>query len=240
MGNVSTWVFFFFDSRTSPSTNILERVSRLGDKNTRIEIATTYIAINVAPYNDLPYLLKNQSYVTENNMNSYVDDQLLIAIGQSIGMVVDDLDGSQYLDAVITGFPTNVIDLYFGEELDTVASVVDKARGTVTLAGDNCTEVLAVLETLVVILAHDDDRNVMLTIEGTSKDSNGVVEVVGGYSLTHTVIVGAVADKPTLDIGVKTKQLAVEGSTGTKYPVNIGLNDLDGKQFWATFCFCPR
>jgi hypothetical protein len=192
-------------------------------------MATTFTAVTIAPVNDMPYLLNNQSYVAENKLNSDVDLETNVAIGQAMGMTVDDKDGSQYLDAVISGFPMNVIRLYFSEVLSSVAASVDIERGTVTLSGNNSTEVLAVLETLVVVLAHDDDRNFRLTIEGTSKDSNGVTEVVDTYSLSHTLIVGAVADTPTLNIGSTVKQLAAEGSTGNLYPVDIGLNDLDGK-----------
>ena len=207
-----------------------EEWGTVGDRDTRIERATTYTALTVAPTVDVPYLLNNQSYVAENKLNSDNDDELVVSIGRSLGLTVDDLDGSQYMDAVISGFPTNVIDLYFNEQLGSVASSVDKTRGTVTLAGDNCTEVIGVLNTLTVILAHDDDRNFKLFIEGTARDSNGLVEVSDTYSLTHTVIVGAVADTPTLDAGVELKQLAAEGSDGNLYPVDIGLNDLDGSE----------
>lgn len=201
----------------------------MGDLDTQVEIASTSIAITVAPINDIPYLANSQSYVAENKLNSDFDDETDVAIGRAMGMTVDDKDGSQYLDVVISGFPVNVIRLYFAEELGSVAASVDKERGTVTLGGENSTEVLAVLETLVVVLANDDDRNFKLTIEGTSKDSNGVIEVVDTYSLFHTVVVGAVADTPTLDAGSEIKQLAVEGSSGNMYRVNIGLNDRDGK-----------
>jgi hypothetical protein len=207
-----------------------EEWGTLGDKDTKTERATTYTAVSIAPVNQIPYLQNDQSYVVENKMDSNNDLELDVAIGRSMGMTVDDKDGSQYLDVIITGFPTNVIDMYFLEQLGTVAAAIDKARGTVTIAGKNSTQVLAVLDTLVVVLAHDDDRNFRLTIEGTSKDSNGVIEVVDTYSLSHTVIVGAVADTPTLDRGAGVKQLAVEGSSGAVYSVQIRLNDQDGSE----------
>ena len=204
----------------------------MGDEDTKTEKATAYVNLNIAPINDIPYLQNDQSYVAENKLDSDNDLELNIAIGRSMGLTVDDTDGSQYLDVVITGFPLNVRNIYFLEQLNTVASSVDKQRGSVTLAGDNSTEVLAVLDTLVIVLAHDDDRNFQLTLEGTSKDSNGVVEVEDTYELTHTVIVGAVADTPTLDRGAEIKQLEVEGSIGQVYPVNIGLNDQDGSEIF--------
>lgn len=233
MGNVSTARLLSSLGLAIPVLNdelFLCSIHSLGNLDPKNAMATTYTAVTIAPINDIPYLQNDQSYVTENNLNSDVDEETDVAIGQAMGMTVDDTDGSQYLDVVISGFPTNVIRLYFAEELRSVAASIDKERGTVTLSGGNSTEVLAVLETLVAVLAHDDDRNFNLTIEGTSKDSNGVVEVVDSYSLSHTVIVGAVADTPTLDIGAKVKALVVEGSTANTYPVTIGLNDRDGKQ----------
>jgi hypothetical protein len=47
------------------------------------------------------------------------------------------------------------------------------------------------------------------------------------------VIVSAVADTPLLNLGDITKPLALEGSVGKQYPVQIGLNDLDGSESYS-------
>lgn len=43
------------------------------------------------------------------------------------------------------------------------------------------------------------------------------------------VIVQAVADTPTLNIGAELKLLAAEGSAAIPYPVVVRLNDTDGE-----------
>jgi hypothetical protein len=188
-----------------------------------------FTSFNIAPVVDLPYLASAETRVEENKGETDFDVQLRIPIGTNMGMTVDDFDGSQYLSAVISGFPTNAIDLFYTEGFASVAALVDKKFGTVTVSGNNSTEVLQVLESLVVVLAHDDDRNFLLTLDGICKDSNGAVEVQEDYSLTHTVIVSAVADTPLLRVGDATKPLALEGAVGKSYPVTIALNDRDGK-----------
>jgi hypothetical protein len=159
-----------------------------GDMDTKIEVATTYTSLTVGPVNDMPYLRNNITMVQENKLNSNVDEELSIQIGKAINMTLDDKDGSQYLDVLLTGFPTNAIALEFsiGQISSTVTASIDKVHGAVYVQGRNSTEVLAVLESIVIILQHDDDSNFVITIEGTSKDSNGVTEVTAPYILTHT------------------------------------------------------
>lgn len=159
-----------------------------GDMDTKNEVATTYTTLSVAPVNDMPYLRNNVTIVQENKLNSNVDEELIVQIGTALNMTVDDKDGSQYLDALLTGFPTNAIALDFSIDQisDSVTASVDKVHGAVSVQGRNSTEVLAVIESIEIILQHDDDSNFVITIEGTSKDSNGATEVSATYTLIHT------------------------------------------------------
>jgi hypothetical protein len=212
----------------APSNNLL--AGTLGDMNTRIEKAVTYVDVSVAPVLDQPELTNTETIVQENKGESDVDADLDIAIGQRLGVKVDDMDGSQSLYAVLTGFPTNAQDLFFGTTREGVTADIDLANGTVTVAGENNVDVLAVLESLQIRLAHDDDRNFRIEINGNSTDTNGVVVVNDDFYLEHQVIVQAVADTPTLQVGAAFKPLAGENSTLSSYPVTMSLNDTDGSE----------
>jgi hypothetical protein len=207
-----------------------EAAGTAGDMDTRIERDTTYVEVTVLPVNDIPYLQNSTSRVEENKGNSQLDIDLVVPIGALMGMTVDDTDGSQSLSATLTGFPTNAIDLYFDTlAIDpSVTATIDKATGTVVVNGGNSNLVLDVIRSITIILAHDDDTNFNVNIEGYSEDTNGYVTVGDEYTLTHWVQVASVADTPTLVVGAEIKTLAAEGSGMEPYPVAIALNDTDG------------
>jgi hypothetical protein len=212
-----------------------EEWGTLGDIDTKTERDVTYVEVTVIPVNDLPYLQNSTAWVAENNLNSQVDIDLVVPIGKLMGMTVDDKDGSQSLTATLTGFPTNAINLYFDQTKvinPSVTATIDKATGTVSVSGDNSNHVLEAIGWLIVVLADDDDANFNIEINGYSEDTNGYITVGDTYSLTFQVIVGAVADTPTLIVGAEVKSLAVEGSGSQSYPVNVALNDIDGEFFW--------
>jgi hypothetical protein len=204
----------------------------VGDFDTKTEIAVAYVDVSVAPFDDIPYLTNTVTIVQENNLNSNVDEDLLIEIGKRLGMKCDDMDGSQSLNITLTGFPTNANDLFFGIATpDGVSANVIKTSGTVSIDGVNVVSVLLLLDSLKLTLAHDDDRNFLIEIEGTSKDTNGVWDVSDDFSMNHQVIVQAVADTPTLEVGNTTKtEVAEDFNTFTAYPVTIQLNDVDGSE----------
>ena len=136
------------------------------------------------------------------------------------------------MTATLTGFPTNAIDLYFdvpGPINSEVTATIDKATGTVVVNGDNSNLVLDVIRTITLVLAHDDDQNVNILINGISEDSNGYITVTDEYNLSFWLQVASVADTPTLLVGSEVKTLASEGSCLEPYPVEIALNDIDGK-----------
>lgn len=204
----------------------------LGDFDTRTEVAETLVPITVTPVVDLPYMTSDQSVVAENNLDSNSDQELLVKIGELMGVKVDDLDGSQTLEARLTGFPTNSIDLSFAQSRENVTTTVDQGRGTVTIGGDNVEDVLLVLSSLEVILANDDDTNFQIEMVGNATDTDGVdLLLVEEFYIIHTVIVQAVADAPTLDVGLQLKAIETESTaTFTAYPVTVGLNDKDGTE----------
>ena len=207
----------------------------LGDMDTRTEVASTYIDVIVVPVNDLPYLTNTQTIVQENKNNTDVDLDVILPIGQEMGITCDDLDGSQSMDAILTGFPPNLRDLSFGISIDGVSTSADIPTGRVTIAGDNNTAVLLVLESLHCTLAHDDDANFLVVIDGTSSDRpvpnpNNQYEVSGPFHLEHLVIVEAVADTPIVNVGASVKELSAEQSGFKSYPVTVGLQDDDGSE----------
>ena len=209
-----------------------EEWGTLGDMDTRTERDVTYVEVTIIPVNDLPYLQNSTARVIENNKNSQFDEELVVPIGKLMGMTVDDKDGSQSLTATLTGFPTNAIDLFFdvpGPINPAVTATIDKTTGTVVVNGDNSNLVLDVIRTITLVLAHDDDQNVNILINGISEDSNGYITVTDEYNLSFWLQVASVADTPTLLVGAEVKTLAYEDSTPERYPVEIALNDIDGK-----------
>jgi hypothetical protein len=215
--------------------NDSEEWGTLGDLNTKIESAFVYVNVTVTPVNDLPLLKSEITIVQENNLQTNVDDNLVVDIGTMLGMTVADMDGSQSLSLILTGFPTNAQDLKFTipswNMPDNVTATIDKANGIVVISGDNVVDVLPVVASLQLILADDDDRNIAINIEGTSTDTNGVVVVSDDFTLYHTIIVQAVADTPNIIVGEKVKPYVSENSTElSSYPVTILLTDTDGSE----------
>eukprot|EP00980_Cylindrotheca_fusiformis_P030495 scaffold24914_cov117-Cylindrotheca_fusiformis.AAC.1 len=216
---------------TAPSNSL--EAGTLGDIDTRTEIATTYVSVTVIPIVDLPYLSNARTIVQENKGNSNVDEDLVVPIGSSgnLGISIDDTDDSQSLYFELTGFPTNARSINFGISKPGVTTLVDVQGGNVTVFGDNnVLDILAVLDSLQITLAHDDDTNFLIEINGVARDTNGVMEVSEEFYLSHEVIVQAVADTPTLDVGTEIKDLVAEDSAMATYAVEIRLNDIDGSE----------
>jgi hypothetical protein len=112
--------------------------------------------------------------------------------------------------------------------------MTDVDTGTVTISGSNTVDVLALLSSLEVTLANDDDQNFIVLIDGTVTDSNGVTSVTDTFSRSHTVVVQAVADTPSVDVGTDIKTTVEENSDFQKYEVVIGLNDIDGSETYQS------
>lgn len=202
-----------------------------GDLDTKIEVRTTYIDVTVNPIVDLPTLTNTSTTVQENNNSTAVaDPDLIIPIGTRLGMTLNDADGSQGLSMTLTGFPTNAQALAFGTSLPGVTTSVNIATGTVTISGAVASNVLTVLSSLSITLADDDDRNFTVTINGTATDTNGSTTASAPFTMTHDVIVQAVADVPTVSVGAATKPAVNEDSGFVGYPVTVALNDTDGSE----------
>lgn len=201
------------------------------DGTSKTETTTTYIGVTVLPINDIPTLANASTTVSENNNSSSPSDpDLDVPIGSRLGLAIADTDGSQGLYLTLSGFPTNAQSLTFGVSRAGVTTSVNLATGTVTVDGANANDVLAVVNSLSIRLADDDDRNFTVTVTGTSRDSNGATTVDDNFTLTHDVIVKAAADQPAVDVGA-TPKAAVDEDTGfLTYPVTVGLNDTDGSE----------
>ena len=206
-----------------------------GDLDTKIETRTTYIDVTVAPVNDLPVLAHASTIVKENNNSSALNDpDLVIPIGTRLGLTIADTDGSQGLSMTLTGFPSNAQALAFATSIAGVTTGVDISTGTVTISGANANNVLTVLNSLSVTLADDDDHNFTVSISGTSTDTNGVTSVSTPFLLSHAVTVQAVADLPTVDVGVVTKATVLEDSGFVAYGVTTAVNDTDGSETYQS------
>jgi hypothetical protein len=221
--------------RGESAPNDSEVWGTLGDLNTQIESAFVYVNVYISPVDDLPVLNGELTIVQENNLQTNVDDDLIIDIGTILGMTVADMDGSQSLSLTLTGFPTNAQDLRFTipswNMPDNVIATIDKTTGIVVISGDNVVDVLPVVASLQLILADDDDSNIVIDIQGTSTDTNGVDVVSDDFTLSHTIIVQAVADTPNIIVGENVKPDVAENSTElTSYPVTVLLTDTDGSE----------
>jgi hypothetical protein len=208
----------------------------LGDFDTRTERVQVTIPVTVRPVVDLPYMKTGRSMVAENNLNSNVDEEVVVRIGELMGVKVDDLDGSQTFQTVLTGFPTNAINLRLGQSLPDVTSAVNRTTGTVSIKSNNTESALLVLASLQITLFHDDDTNFLVVMTGRCTDSgasNLVIEEE--FYITHQVIVQAVADTPTLDAGIDLKASAAEGIRSfMSLPVTVSLNDKDGSETYES------
>ncbi|MEQ1576256.1 MAG: calcium-binding protein [Hyphomicrobium sp.] len=206
-----------------------------GDLDTKIETATAYIDIAVAPINDTPAVANASTIVQENNgSSSTADPDLIIPIGARLGLTIADTDGSQGLSMTLTGFPTNALALSFATSLAGVTTNVSIATGTVTINGASANDVLTVLNSLTLTLADDRDENFTISINGTSTDSNGSSTANDAFSLSHSVTVQAVADTPTIDVGTTTKSFVDEDSGFITYGVTTSLNDGDGSESYQS------
>jgi hypothetical protein len=207
-----------------------------GDLDTRIEIATAYISVSVAAVPDHPVLANAGSVYQENNNSTAVSDpDLVIPIGARLGLSIADTDGSQGLSMTLTGFPTNAQALAFGTSIAGVATSVTLASGTVTISGTNANDVLSVMQSLSITLANDRDENFTVSITGTTTDTNGVTPVSATFGpLTHTVVVQAVADLPTVSVTAATMPAVDEDSGFVSYPVTTALNDTDGSETYQS------
>jgi hypothetical protein len=170
--------------------------------------------------------------MAENNNQTDKDESLVLRIGERLNMTVADMDGSQSLSLNLSGFPQNAQDLYFGISSmpDGVNATVNRSDGTVTMAGNNIVEVLKVLDSLTIVLAHDDDTNFVVEIKGSTTDPDGSRTVSGTFEFSHSVVIQAVADKPIVLVPDSIETVN-EGSTNLQlYPVTLRLNDTDGSE----------
>ncbi|MEZ5774072.1 MAG: type I secretion C-terminal target domain-containing protein [Hyphomicrobiaceae bacterium] len=151
-----------------------------------------------------------------------------------------DLDGSQSLTIVITGFPAGVTAFMApGFVLPGgVSASFNAGSGAFTLGGAVAADVLAALAQVRSTVTEDGDQNFTLTVAATT-DENAPVSEVGDLAaqtttISHDVRVEAVVDTPTLDVGAALKSAVLEDSPFVSYPVTTALNDNDGSETWSS------
>jgi len=206
-----------------------------GDEDTKVEQALVYIDVTIQPVVDLPVLAADPTIiVVQENQNdsSPTDPDLVVAIGARIGLSLPaDRDGSQVVELELSGFPLNALALSFGSEADGVTATTSLENGSVRLQGAVTDDLQAVLNSLSVTLADDDDENFDIHIEGLMSDSNGATTVTEPFDFVVPVVVQAVADTPSIDVGLPvTKPTVDENSDFVDYPVVVTLNDVDGSE----------
>jgi large repetitive protein len=214
----------------APGNNALAMT--IGDFDTKIEVASTYIDLEVRPVVDPPMQAMVNATVQENsNSSSVTDPDLVVNIGQILNLTVIDIDGSESFNLTLTGFPTTAQNLSFATARPGVFTTKNMATGTVTISGANVVDVLAVLQSLFVTLNNDDDTNFVVNGSGFAMDTNGGVTVSAPFTLSSTsVTVQAVADSPIVTVGVAVKPAVTENSTFVTYPVQVDLGDTDGSE----------
>ncbi|HRD75578.1 MAG TPA: hypothetical protein PK264_06525 [Hyphomicrobiaceae bacterium] len=201
------------------------------DGPTKTETVTRFIGIDVQPVVDAPTLANASTIIRENNNSSAITDpDLVLALGSRLGLATLDTDGSQGLSLTLTGLPTNLQAASFAATFPDVTTSINLATGTIIVSSTSAVRALAVIGSLSITLADDDDRNFTVAINGTMSDTNGVASASSPFSLTHDVIVRAVADTPTVTVGAATKPAVLEDSGFVGYPVTVALNDTDGSE----------
>ena len=205
-----------------------------GDENTKVEQALVYIDVIIQPIVNLPVLAADPIIVVQENQNdsSPTDPDLVVDIGARMGLTLpSDRDGSQVVELELSGFPLNAVALSFGSDAAGVTATTSLQNGSVTLQGTVTDDLQAVLNSLSVTLAEDDDENFEIVIEGLMSDTNGATTVTESFNFVVPVVVQAVADLPSIDVGFPvTKPTVDENSDFVDYPVVVTLNDVDGSE----------
>jgi hypothetical protein len=210
-----------------------------GDRFTKNETAVDYIEVVVEPVVDIEYLDDSvlmvglESSFRENNGTIDDSQELVVRLGQNLGLSTADKDGSERMQVEFSGFPTNTAITVSGNIPNGVNVSIDEVNGVVLLEGDNSTKVIQAMDALEVELPWptDDDANFNVTIQGNITDSNGETKDSESFTVIHQVQVRAVADIPNVVVVGQTPKAAVdENSTYVTYPVNVSLNDVDGSE----------
>ena len=198
------------------------------DGTSKTETTTAYISVSVGAVSHVPVLLNTETVVLENNGNLDDDEDLVIPIGARMGLSGDDAE----LNLTLSGFPADAQQLWFTDTAG-LSPDVDVTAGTVEISG-NSSAVYTALASLSVTLADDDDENFVVLISGTAQDTTIASGNTTFFTLSHNVVVRAVADTPTVDASPGTKPPVYANSELVRYPVTIALNDTDGSETYES------
>ncbi|KAG7357174.1 hypothetical protein IV203_001862 [Nitzschia inconspicua] len=206
-----------------------------GDEDTKIEVAFAYVRITVYPVNEELGFTSTSQIVPENGGTQ--DDSLptLVDFGRVISELfnIPDQDGSQSVSMTFVGFPDGSEIFSSLSTLPSGAMLDIFANNTVVLFGNNVVEVHNVLSSLQAIIPDDSDKNFILTVTVEMTDVGAGVVVVDTTVFTHSVVIQAVADIPTVIVPQNLDQVE-EGADFSLYPVIVGLNDPDGSETYET------
>ncbi|KAG7360730.1 PT repeat/fibro-slime domain containing protein [Nitzschia inconspicua] len=206
-----------------------------GDEDTKIEVAVAYISITVYPVNEELGFTSTSQIVPENGGTQDNSRPTLVDFGRVISEVfnIPDQDGSQSVSLTFVGFPDGSDVFSSLSSLPPGAMLHIFANNTVILFGNNVVDVHNVLSSLQAIIPDDSDKNFILTVTVEMTDAGAGVVVVDTTVFTHSVVIQAVADIPTVIVPQNISQVE-EGADFSDYPVTVGLNDRDGSETYET------
>ena len=175
-------------------------------ESTADDVATkdATITVVVAPVLDVPTIGTSSSTVNEDTQFN---------LGQNIGVAIADTDGSQSLSVTPAPTWTNSGGV----------TVTNNGGGSYTIAGANAANVLTVLNSFRMTPPKNTDANFQVGVSVTTVESGGASTTVTG---THSVVVRAVADAPTVSFGSPTGN----EDTPIAVPITVSLNDTDGSE----------
>jgi hypothetical protein len=202
-----------------------------GDVDTKVEIAVTYINITVFPVNEVINIIATSQIVPENGGSQNNSQPTLVDFGRviSTSFSIPDKDGSQSVSLTFEGFPMNASISSSLSTLPDGADLTVFPNNTVILYGSNVSNVEYVLSTLEAIVTDDDDHNFDITVTIKMTDNGANVQVVDTTVFTHSVVIQAVADMPTIDVPSSITPIN-ENTDFVVYPVIVALNDRDGSE----------
>ena len=208
------------------------------------------IVVTITPVVDIPTFAASGTILQENNNTTNDSQQLVIPLGTRLNIAFADTDGSQELTVKLEGIPTSATDgatiklgsatIATGGVGSTVIStptgnvtVTTAADGSITFDGSNSIGVISTIQSLTVQPRSDSDIDFTVVISGSTREPlNGASATFGdsGSPITHQVVIQAVADVPTVNVGASTKATVSEDSDWVTYPVTVALNDTDGTE----------
>ncbi|MEO0728926.1 MAG: hypothetical protein AAFY64_00920, partial [Pseudomonadota bacterium] len=209
------------DFDVSVNVGTIERVLSGGEVSLVTTSTPATIPVTVTPVVDEPSI----------SGDSGVDEDGSVTFGSDITITQGDAtDGSQAISEITVGnLPAGLVPSYTAQGTASVAVV----GGIFVISGSDTDDILATLATFGIDASDpayadlDGDLNLAITVTTTDTDDVTGIAVSETTDHTHTIIVNAVADAPTVSGATETtpEDTAVHLST-----LAAALNDIDGSE----------